>query len=33
MKTIWYRSKEGNLNMKEEVKLYYMENVEVDGFE
>ena len=30
MKTIWYRSKEGNLYMQEELKLYYLENVEVE---
>ena len=33
MKTIWYRSKEGNLYMQEELKLYYLENVEFDHFE
>ena len=33
MKTIWYRSKEGNLYMQEELKLYYLENVEVGRFE
>ena len=33
MKTIWYRSKEGNLYMQEELKLYYLENVEFDRFE
>ena len=33
MKIIWYRSKEGNLYMQEELKLYYLENVEVNRFE
>ena len=33
MKPIWYRSKEGNLYMQEELKLYYLENVEFDRFE
>ena len=33
MKTIWHRSKEGNLYMQEELKLYYLENVEFDRFE
>ena len=33
MKTIWYRSKAGNLYMQEELKLYYLENVEFGRFE
>ena len=33
MEIIWYRSKEGNLYMQEELKLYYLENVEFDRFE
>ena len=33
METIWYRSKEGNLYTQEDLKLYYLENVEVDHFE
>ena len=33
MKTIWYRSKEGTLYMQEDLKLYYLENVEFGHFE
>ena len=33
MEIIWYRSKEGNLYMQEELKLYYLENVEGGRFE
>ena len=33
MEAIWYRSKEGTLYMQEDLKLYYLENVEFGHFE